>query len=181
MRRVINKILLREEQAEIVLSKSALLDHLTGKDRGKSFLQKPRTRDSELDDLICLREEAKFRRVKGELTLVIPSPSESGSCATAGPVLSLVKAVARGRAWYEQVLAGKVCNQRSLARQMGISERYAGRICECAFLAPDIVEAILEGRQPRDLTFEKLTKGLPMVWNEQRRLLGFAPVPTPKA
>ena len=56
---------------------------------------------------------------------------------------------------------------------MGISERYAGRICECAFLAPDIVEAILEGRQPRDLTFEKLTNGLPMVWSEQRKLLGF--------
>ena len=182
LRRVINKILLHEDNVEIFLSKSALIDDLIGKDQGKSFLQKPaRTVDNELSDLICLKVEAKFRRVKGELTLVIPSPSESDSGATVGPVHSLVKAVARGRAWYEQVLAGKVSNQRSLAREMGISERYAGRICECAFLAPDIVEAILEGRQPRDLTFEKLTKGLPMVWSEQRRLLGFGLLSIAKA
>ena len=40
--------------------------------------------------------------------------------------------------------------RHSIAQLTGIEERYAGRILNCAFLAPDIVEAILEGRQPAD-------------------------------
>ena len=37
----------------------------------------------------------------------------------------------------------------------------------------DIVEAILDGRQPSDLTFQKLTNKLPLSWVAQRELLGF--------
>jgi hypothetical protein len=42
-----------------------------------------------------------------------------------------------------------------------------------AYLAPDIVEAISEGRQPRSLTLAKLISPLPLAWDEQRRALGF--------
>ncbi|MGA9307357.1 MAG: hypothetical protein WBW31_18280 [Candidatus Sulfotelmatobacter sp.] len=45
---------------------------------------------------------------------------------------------------------------RSLARQPGLTERYAGKVFAGALLAPDIIESILEGRQPQDLTFEKV-------------------------
>jgi hypothetical protein len=62
---------------------------------------------------------------------------------------------------------------RSLARQAGLTERYVGKVFECALLAPDIIESILDGRQPLDLTFKKLTKGLHPSWIEQRRELGF--------
>jgi len=51
------------------------------------------------------------------------------------------------------------------------------RVLPIAYLAPDIVEAILEGRQPPELTAKRL-RGLPeipLAWAEQRRLLGFAP------
>ena len=43
-----------------------------------------------------------------------------------------------------------------------------------AFLAPDIVEAILDGSQPGELELERLMKGIPIGWNEQRRALGFS-------
>jgi site-specific DNA recombinase len=89
------------------------------------------------------------------------------------PVSSLLKAVARGRQWYEQILAGEVSSQRAIAQRLGVSERYVGRILECAFLAPDIVEAILEGQQPPNLTFDKLTRNLKVNWVEQREQLGF--------
>jgi hypothetical protein len=48
---------------------------------------------------------------------------------------------------------------------------------ECAFLAPDIVQAILDGRQPSDLTWKKLTRHIPLNWVEQRQRLGFPPPP----
>jgi site-specific DNA recombinase len=84
-----------------------------------------------------------------------------------------LKALARGRQWYEWIVAGDVSGRRSIAEKLGLDERYVGRVLECAFLAPDIVEAILDGRQPADLTFRKLTHGLPLSWIEQRRELGF--------
>jgi hypothetical protein len=55
-----------------------------------------------------------------------------------------------------------------------VTERYVGRIIRLAFLAPDIVEAILDGYQPADLELERLMKGVPIGWNEQRRALGFS-------
>jgi hypothetical protein len=65
---------------------------------------------------------------------------------------------------------------RSLARQAGLTERYVGKVFACALLAPDIVESILEGRQPRDLNFEKLCRHVPSSWAEQRERFGFPSV-----
>ena len=50
------------------------------------------------------------------------------------------------------------------------------RLLRLSFLAPDITQAILEGRQPPDLTADKLLahSRLPLVWHEQRTVLGFA-------
>ncbi len=55
-----------------------------------------------------------------------------------------------------------------------MTERYVSRIMRLAFLAPDIVEAILDGYQPVDLELEKLLKGIPIGWDAQRRALGFS-------
>jgi hypothetical protein len=41
------------------------------------------------------------------------------------------------------------------------------RIIRCAFLAPEIVEAVLEGREPAELTLDKLLDNLPLEWTEQ--------------
>ena len=62
-----------------------------------------------------------------------------------------------------------------LAVVEGVSAPYVTRIMYSAFLAPDIVEAILAGKQPPGLTLKKLKTclSLPIDWNEQRKLLGF--------
>jgi hypothetical protein len=54
-----------------------------------------------------------------------------------------------------------------------MTKRYVARVLECAYLAPDSLEAILDGRQPANLSFDRLTRGLPVDWNSQRRVLGF--------
>lgn len=55
---------------------------------------------------------------------------------------------------------------------------YVGKVFACAFLAPDIIESILEGRQPDDLNFEKLCRHVPLSWVEQRAQFGFPQNPT---
>jgi hypothetical protein len=86
---------------------------------------------------------------------------------------ALIKAVARGHAWYEQILEGKVADMRSLARETGLTPHYVRNVFACAFLAPDIVDAILEGGQPLALKFENLYKHIPLSWTEQRQQFGF--------
>ena len=71
------------------------------------------------------------------------------------------------------MLRGEARSLRSIAKSAGLSERYASQVVHCAFLAPDLVEAVLQGRQPVQLTLTQM-KALPLDWNEQRRLFGFA-------
>ena len=63
-----------------------------------------------------------------------------------------------------------------MAEHDGNHESEISRILPLAFLAPDIVEAILNGRQPIELTAESLKRlrALPTDWDAQRRLLGFS-------
>jgi hypothetical protein len=51
-----------------------------------------------------------------------------------------------------------------------------GKVFSCSLLAPDIIESILEGRQPHDLNFEKLCEQVPSSWAEQRERFGFPTV-----
>jgi len=90
------------------------------------------------------------------------------------PDLPMLKAIARARDWYEKLTSGEVDSLQTIAKQTSLGKRYVSRIFQCAFLAPDIVEAILEGRQPPELTLERLRHPLPVSWTEQRRVLGFA-------
>jgi len=124
--------------------------------------------------ILRLKIQAQLRRHGGEMRLVVPA--DAPGQIPPPPVSSLLKAIARGRQWHDWIMSGEISSQREIARRMGLNERYVGRIMECAFLAPDIVEAILDGSQPASLTFQKLTQPLPSSWADQRRQLGFAPL-----
>ena len=64
----------------------------------------------------------------------------------------------------------------ALAKGGGVSPSYFTRVVRLSHLAPDLTQAILDGRQPRDLTADKLLahSRLPLAWHEQRTVLGFA-------
>ena len=61
-------------------------------------------------------------------------------------------------------------------KREGVSPSYFTRLVRLSYLAPDITQAILDGRQPSDLTADKLLahSRLPLPWQDQRTLLGFA-------
>jgi hypothetical protein len=104
-----------------------------------------------------------------EMKLVI-----SGADTTrADPVL--IKAVARARIWFEELQSGTAKSLQDIAARYEVSDGYVSHLLPLAFLAPDIVEAIVAGQQPADLTTDALIKriNLPADWSEQRRILGF--------
>ena len=84
---------------------------------------------------------------------------------------SLVTAVARALKWDQEVRAGRSLS--AIARGRGVSTTKATRIMPLAFLAPDIVQAIYDGRQPLGLKVKAASADLPLDWVAQRRALGF--------
>jgi hypothetical protein len=56
-----------------------------------------------------------------------------------------------------------------IASAEGINESYVGRVLRLTLLAPDIIDAILSGRQPPELTLASLMQPFPVAWMEQRK------------
>ena len=88
----------------------------------------------------------------------------------------LIAVVARGNMWFEEITAGQTTTIRDIANREAIDEGDVSRMICFAFLAPDIVEAIVDSRQPVELTAERLKRSgnLPQSWINQRRLLEFS-------
>jgi site-specific DNA recombinase len=80
---------------------------------------------------------------------------------------TLVKTVALGWAWFEEIKAG--ATMQAIANREGLTQRRVAHLVDLASLAPDIVRLILEGRQPPTLTADRLIKSRHrMLWSEQR-------------
>ena len=96
--------------------------------------------------------------------------------ATAKPDARLVKLLIRARQFNATLLDGDGMPFAALAKREGVSPSYFTRLVRHSYLARDIAQAILDGRQPRDLTADKLLahSRLPLAWHEQRSVLGFA-------
>ena len=90
---------------------------------------------------------------------------------------TLVKALARAFRWKRMLESGEFATIAELAEREGIAAPYLTRTMRLSHLSPDLVESILEGRQPRHLTLEVLRQPLPEDWTEQKRLLGAPATP----
>ena len=99
--------------------------------------------------------------------------SPDGASASARPCIdsTLVKAVARAHRWKRLLEQGEYGSLTELARAEKINLSYVGRVLRLTLLAPDIVEAILDGRQPPTWQLELLLKPFSADWSEQRRAL----------
>ena len=116
---------------------------------------------------------ARIKRRGVEMRLVLDGEEKGPAAHRPDP--ALIKAVVRAHRWFEDLASGRAGSFRDIAKAEGVTHRYVGHLMPLAFLAPDIVAAILAGRQPVDLTAETLTKrtDLPLGWGEQKTLLDF--------
>lgn len=87
----------------------------------------------------------------------------------------LIALVAGARRWARELLEGRATSVQQITNREGLRSGSVSRILPLAWLAPDVSTAILEGRQPRQLTARKLRTlpELPADWVKQRQILGF--------
>jgi site-specific DNA recombinase len=116
---------------------------------------------------------ARLRRAGMEITTLI---DETASFAWAKLNARLVKLLLRGRRFNSTLVESDDVPFAVLAEREGVSRSYFARLVRLSYLAPHITQAILDGRQPRDLTAVKLLEHsrLPLAWDNQRTALGFA-------
>ena len=108
---------------------------------------------------------------------VIQPSSESASGARpirAEARRKLLSAIAKGRRWLDEMISGKVEGIEAIAAREGVSERSARMGLSLAFLAPDIVQAAVDGTLPRGLGVSRLMD-MPPSWADQRSIIGIAP------
>jgi hypothetical protein len=111
-----------------------------------------------------------FKRRGIASKIVVPGLPQQNQASNCDP--ALIKAIARGRAWFDELATGRARSLGELAQRDGITRRYIRRLVDLAFLSPRLVDAILQGRQPVELTATRLTElDLPFDWAEQHRLL----------
>jgi hypothetical protein len=84
---------------------------------------------------------------------------------------AMVKALARAFRWRKMLETGVHATLEDLARAKGVAPSYVSRILRLTLLAPEIVEAILDGRQPAALQLDDLLNGLPLDWEGQCKSL----------
>jgi hypothetical protein len=81
--------------------------------------------------------------------------------------ITLIKAVARAFRWRKMLETGRFGTLAELAAAEKINASYVSRVLRLTLLAPDIVEAILDGRQPADMTLALLMQPFGVLWEEQ--------------
>ncbi|MGZ9021570.1 MAG: hypothetical protein ACXW3S_16825 [Rhodoplanes sp.] len=94
--------------------------------------------------------------------------------ASPRPDETLIRALARAHRWNRMLKAGKCRSIAEIAEAEKIDRSFVSRLLDLTLLAPDIQEAILEGRQPKGLQMEELTRAMPEAWEGQRRAMTMA-------
>jgi site-specific DNA recombinase len=126
-------------------------------------------REPASDAPVILRIPALLKTFGGAQQMV----DETGApIQLTGPDRALQKAIARARRWARQIETGERTGADDIAAAEDLQSRYVDWILRLAWLAPDIIEAILSGKRLRDFTLtELITTDVPMDWRQQREML----------
>lgn len=121
---------------------------------------------------VTVRVPIAIRR-RGGRKLVLTPDDTPGTWAVPNRRIdnAVVKAIARAFRWREMLEDGTHATIAEIATAEKINESYVGRVLRLTLLAPDIVEAIMVGRQPAEMTLAVLMGRFPVGWEAQRSAL----------
>jgi len=116
-------------------------------------------------DTITLHVPFRITKRGGRKLMIVPDGAECTPCPRIDS--ALVKALARAHRWQRMLDSGEFATIRELAEREGIAPSYMTRVLRLTLLAPDIVEAIMDGTQGPEVTLARLLRGFPVEWEGQ--------------
>jgi hypothetical protein len=160
---IVTRIVVHQTSVDLQIDRSKLRAQLLG--LGPSNLQPRQTVNDLNGQPIVLTIKTRLKRCGREMRLIIPARSTDSAERNAVP--ALLKAIGRAHEWVRLILAGEYKDQRAIAAAHGLNEQYVSRIIQSAFLAPEIVEAIVKGSQGPTITLAFLLDEVPLSWADQ--------------
>lgn len=116
-------------------------------------------------------------RRKQNRKVMIPPAGDESVLGTGGHDLPMIRMLGKAFYWQRLLDEGRYPTANDLARSLKLEPGWVAEVLRLTTLAPDIIESVLEGCQPRDLNLHTLRgrrDQLPRDWGEQRKALGFA-------
>lgn len=110
-----------------------------------------------------------IKRRRGRKEIIVPGGIRPQDEPRTNETLALT--IARAHRWRDLLDEGRFHSVSELAREVGLSHVYVGRLLRLTLLAPDIIEAVLAGTEPSGLSIATLAS-LPLDWESQRVRLG---------
>jgi hypothetical protein len=112
-----------------------------------------------------------WKRRGGQKVIIAPDGGDVWAPTKARPDETLIRALARAHRWKRMLDNGRYRSAQEIADAEKIGRSFVSRLLRLTLLAPDIQEAILEGRQPKEIQLEKLARAEPEAWAEQRQIV----------
>lgn len=110
-----------------------------------------------------------FRQIGGRKQIVVPEGTDAWTPPRPRPSNSLINALAKAHRWHRFIETGHYASAADLSKQEGVNESYVCRVLRLTLLAPDLVQAILDGRQDKTLELKSLLRPFPIDWVAQRK------------
>jgi len=121
------------------------------------------TRGAPIPDTVTLHVPFRIVKRGGRKEMQLPE----GATQSRRTDSTLVKALARAFRWKRMLDSGEFATIAELSEREGIAPSYMTRVLRLTLLAPDIVEAILDGKQGREVTLAQLLEPFPLAWQQQ--------------
>jgi hypothetical protein len=122
-------------------------------------------------DTITVTIPMTWKRRGGRKVIIAPDGGDAWAPAKPRPDETLIRALARAHRWKRLLEEGTYRSAVEIAEAEGVTRSFVNRLLRLTLLAPDVQEAILDGRQPKGLQLEELTRTMPIVWGEQCEVL----------
>jgi len=119
---------------------------------------------------ICIRIPMLFRRRGGRKTIILPEAEGDTRTPTPRAENALIRSIVKAHHLKELLESGRYTSITALAKALKVNASLVGRLLNLTLLAPDIVEVILLGNEPEEISIEKLYQ-VPLDWEEQRKVL----------
>lgn len=123
-------------------------------------------------DELVIKIPMQLKKRLGRKEIILPAGMDEE--VVARPQEPLLMALARAFEWQEAIECGRYGGVGELAAALGVDRSYVRRILVLATLAPDLVEALVEGREASGLSLERLGRSIALAWEDQRERLNRA-------